>query len=111
MIAHNPHRRTPGARWQPPAQRITHQQGTITSSVRGSRVNVTVKLSRIGAVMLGAGDKDEFQATYALLLRIWKWFDCAYKAGVCFAVLFFAYEIGKAFLPGGAIYRIFGGEW
>jgi hypothetical protein len=110
MITRSPHKRLPGTRWQEPAESTSHPEGFITTSVRGNRVNVTVKLRRTWAVLLGAEDvHGDHRQTALNLLRLWRCFDSGVKLGVCAAVLYFGYEIGSTFLPGGAAYRIITG--
>lgn len=105
MTLRTPHKRIPGMPWTPPADTWSHSQDSVTTSVHGSHVHVTVKLRSVWAVMLGAGDHGEFRAAFAILLKLWRWFDCGVKIAVCAAVVYFAFEIGSAFLPGGAAYQ------
>ena len=110
MNLYTPHKRVPGARWQAPATSIRRPEGTITTSITGTRVNITVKLRRTWAALLGAEDThgDQRQATFNLL-RLWKYFDSGIKVAVCLGVVYFGYEIGSTFLPGGAAYRVITG--
>jgi hypothetical protein len=110
MTTRSPHKRLPGTRWQPPAESLSHPEGTITTSVRGNRLNVTVKLRRTFAVLLGAEHSHgENRQAFLNLYRLWKCFDSGIKIAVCAAVIYIGYEIGSTFLPGGAAYAVITG--
>jgi hypothetical protein len=110
--ARNPDR-IPGMPWQPPripdTLRFTQKQGTITESIRGNQLRVSVKLRRTWAVMLGAGDIGEFRESLAFLRGLWQGFDLVVKAGLLLAVAYLAWQILPTFLPGGPAYQALAG--
>lgn len=92
------------------AQRIARREGTLTTSVRGSHVSVTVRLRRRWAMML------RWTPTGEQLRRIGAWFECIGKAAedtlkvaVILVGIYLLIEIGAAFLPGGSVERVLGG--
>jgi hypothetical protein len=105
--------RVPAGTWQPPLvtdkMRLAQEEGTITTSIRGNHVSITVKLRRTWAVMLGAGNEGEFQEAFQFLRRLWHRFDCACKVGVCCAVLYLAGQFVRAFLSHGVLYTVLTG--
>jgi hypothetical protein len=110
----NPNR-VPGKPWQPPRvpDTIWHnqQEGTITESIQDNQLSVTVKLQRTYAVMMGeAGDTAEFRKAFKTVHSVWRFFDGATKLLALCAVLYLAYRIVPAFMPGGAAYNLLEGN-
>lgn len=110
--------RIPGKPWQPPyvldALAHAQEEGVLTESVRGREIRISVRLRRKWTILLGlaegaACDDADFQRAFAQVRSAARFFDCALKVAVCVAVLYFAWEIGSCFLPGGAVDRVIGG--
>lgn len=107
MIVRNPHSRIPGERWMPPADKITQPEGVIATSMRGSTVNVTVRLRRMYSALLGAEDRGGLHDAAAALHYILWVGDALLKFAVIAFGLFVFSEIVSAFLPGGPAHWIF----
>lgn len=105
--------RRPGEPWQPPvlpdALLVSQEQGTITESIRGNQVLITVRLRRTWAVMMGAGNTGEFRESFALLRSIWRGFDLVLKVVMCVAFANVMWQVVSIFLPGGPGYQVLEG--
>jgi uncharacterized membrane protein len=91
-------------------ERILQEEGTLTTSVRGSHVLVTVRLRRWWAFAMAWTPTDaQLRRMAEALRRTSNICDFWLKVAVIAAVIYLAAEIVPAFLPGGAVERIFGG--
>lgn len=90
--------------------RITQHQGRITTEVRGSHVNVTVGLRGWWVAFLNYTPSQKRLESLAEALCL---FFAAFKAligiGFGLTVLYLMFEVGSAFLPGGAVDRVLHG--
>jgi hypothetical protein len=105
--------RIAGTPWQPPyvadSTWYTQEEGTVTESIQGNQVCITVRLRRAYAVMLDAGSTGEFRETFARLRSIWRCVDFLSKVGLFVAVAYLMWSFVSSFLPGGAAYQVLDG--
>jgi hypothetical protein len=91
-------------------ERVLDDEGTLTTQVRGSHVEIKVRLRAWWAFAMAWSPTDaQLRRMAELLRRTCSICDLWLKVAVIAAALYLAASILPAFLPGGAVERIFGG--